>query len=95
VQLFQLCTVIPANGDFNCTPPDLTVFNHESGEEVVVLARGASIFHRDNHCLISRAPIAFPGTMLGGKSITAVFRRELQFVSKRVVIPSIQGLGWH
>jgi hypothetical protein len=33
--------------------------------------------------------------MLGGKSITVVFRRELQFVGKRVVIPSIQGLGWH
>src|ERR1035441_10100510 len=63
--------------DTNRTPPHLTICCNKAGKEVVVLAGGFAVLHRDVDHLIARAVLAIPTPMLGGKRVALEARRKL------------------
>ena len=66
--------------DAHRAAPDLAVGGNEAGQEVVVLAGGVAVVHRDDDDLVAGAVLAVPAAMLGGEGIAVIAGGEVLFL---------------
>src|SRR5271165_2014600 len=69
---------VPSNGDAHRAGPDISVADHEAGQEILVFAGRLAVVQQSTDYLVPSPLGAVPGAVKGGEDVAAVVGRKLR-----------------